>query len=243
MSARILIVEDEPGLVLTLEDRLRAEGYAVGVARDGEDGFRRASSEPWDLILLDGMLPRLSGFEVCRNLRASGVTTPVLMLTARGQVGDRVLGLKLGADDYLVKPFDMAELLARIEARLRRDGEGRDKAPPPFLAGFGAIRADFRRAEVTKSGVAVELSAKELQLLRYFIQHRGETLSRAELLESVWGYSTVPFTRTVDVHVANLRRKLEDDPARPSLILTVHGLGYKLVTPDPETVDRNRLSS
>ena len=121
MTARILIVEDEPGLVLTLEDRLRAEGYVAGVARDGEDGFRRASTEPWDLILLDGMLPRKSGFDVCRDLRAKGVKTPVLMLTARGQVSDRVVGLKLGADDYLVKPFDMSELLARIEARLRRD--------------------------------------------------------------------------------------------------------------------------
>ena len=124
MSARILVVEDEPGLVLTLEDRLRAEGYVVGVARDGDEGFNRGSAEPWDLILLDGMLPRRSGFDVCRDLRATGVRTPVLMLTARGQISDRVVGLKLGADDYLVKPFDMAELLARIEARLRRDGAG-----------------------------------------------------------------------------------------------------------------------
>ena len=154
------------------------------------------------------------------------------MLTARGQVSDRVVGLKLGADDYLVKPFDMSELLARIEARLRRDG-GPGEAPPaaPTAVTFGLIHADFRRAEVTKSGAAVELSGKELHLLRYFIEHQGATISRTELLEAVWGYSTVPFTRTVDVHVANLRRKLEDDPARPSMILTVHGLGYKFVAP------------
>ncbi len=232
MSARILVVEDEPGLVLTLEDRLRAEGYVVGVARDGEDGFGRASAEAWDLILLDGMLPRKSGFDVCRDLRARGVKTPVLMLTARGQVSDRVVGLKLGADDYLVKPFDMSELLARIEARLRRDGAPPEPQPAALQsATIGSIHADFRRAEVTKLGTPVELSGKELHLLRYFIEHQGATLSRTELLEAVWGYSTVPFTRTVDVHVANLRRKLEDDPARPSMILTIHGLGYKFVPP------------
>ncbi|MBK5255425.1 MAG: response regulator transcription factor [Vicinamibacteria bacterium] len=230
MSARILVVEDEPGLVLTLEDRLRAEGYVVGVARDGADGFNRASAEPWDLILLDGMLPRKSGFDVCRDLRAKGVKTPVLMLTARGQVSDRVVGLKLGADDYLVKPFDMSELLARIEARLRRDAAPPGSAIPNTLT-FGRIQVDFRRAEVTKSGAPVELSGKELHLLRYFLEHPRATLSRTELLEAVWGYSTVPFTRTVDVHVANLRRKLEDDPARPSMIHTIHGLGYKFVVP------------
>lgn len=235
MSARILVVEDEPGLVLTLEDRLRAEGYAVGVARDGEEGFLRATGETWDLILLDGMLPRKSGFDVCRDLRSRGVKTPVLMLTARGQVSDRVVGLKLGADDYLVKPFDMSELLARIEARLRRDGAPADpSSTAPASATFGAIHADFRRAEVTKAGAPVELSGKELHLLRYFIEHQGATISRTELLEAVWGYSTVPFTRTVDVHVANLRKKLEDDPARPTMILTVHGLGYKFLPPPTE---------
>ena len=228
MNARILIVEDEAGLVLTLEDRLRAEGYVVGVARDGDEGFSKGSDADWDLILLDGMLPRRSGFDVCRDLRARGVRTPILMLTARGQVSDRVVGLKLGADDYLVKPFDMSELLARIEARLRRDAGDQGGAGPALVtATVGAIHADFRKAEVTKRGEPVELSGKELHLLRYFLEHRGATLSRTELLEAVWGYSTAPFTRTVDVHVANLRRKLEDDPARPSLILTVHGLGYK----------------
>jgi two-component system alkaline phosphatase synthesis response regulator PhoP len=232
MSARILVVEDEPGLVLTLEDRLRAEGYEIGVARDGDEGFKRAAAELWDLILLDAMLPRKSGFEVCRDLRGQGIRTPVLMLTARGQVSDRVVGLKLGADDYLVKPFDMSELLARIEARLRRDRGGADaKTTALSTATVGPIHADFRRAEVTKSGARVDLSGKELHLLRYFIEHQGAAISRAELLEAVWGYSTVPFTRTVDVHVANLRRKLEEDPARPAMILTIHGLGYKFVAP------------
>lgn len=226
---RILIVEDETGLVLTLEDRLRAEGYETGSAPDGAQGFERALAESWDLILLDGMLPHRSGFDVCRDLRAQGVKTPVLMLTARGQVSDRVVGLKLGADDYLVKPFDMSELLARIEARLRGASAVRD--PPAVPVSVGPIHADFRRAEVRKRGELVDLSVKELQLLRYFLEHPGATLSRTELLEGVWGYRTVPFTRTVDVHVANLRRKLEDDPARPSMIFTVHGLGYKFVAP------------
>ena len=232
MTARVLVVEDEPGLVLTLEDRLRAEGYVVGVARDGDEGLNRATAESWDLVLLDGMLPRKSGFDVCRELRAKGVKTPVLMLTARGQVSDRVVGLKLGADDYLVKPFDMSELLARIEARLRRDAAPAGAAPKaPAVVTLGPLHVDFRRAEATKSGAPVELSGKEFHLLRYFIEHQGATISRAELLGAVWGYSTVPFTRTVDVHVANLRRKLEDDPARPSMILTIHGLGYKFVAP------------
>jgi two-component system, OmpR family, alkaline phosphatase synthesis response regulator PhoP len=232
VNARILIVEDEPGLVLTLEDRLRSEGYAVSAARDGEEGFRRASTEPWDLVILDGMLPKKSGFDICRDLRGSGVKTPVLMLTARGQVADRVVGLKLGADDYLVKPFDMAELLARIEARLRRDAASTEPpAPLVKTATIGAIHVDFRRTEVTKGGAAVELSGKEFHLLRYFIEHEGATLSRNELLQAVWGYTTTPFTRTVDVHVANLRKKLEDDPAKPALIVTVHGLGYRFVAP------------
>lgn len=223
MSHRILLVEDEPGLRMTLGDRLRNEGYAVETAADGEEGLNRAAGEHFDLIILDVMLPRKSGFDVCRDLRQRGVYTPVLMLTALGQTGDKVLGLKIGADDYLTKPFDMLELLARLEALLRR-------APSPQLAAvheFGAIRMDFRKAEVLRDGKPVTLSAKEFQLLRYFIEHRGETLTREELLTKVWGYGAAPSTRTVDVHVAWLRQKLEQDPKRPQLILTVHGLGYK----------------
>ena len=224
---RILLVEDEPALRRTLTDRLASEGYAVEEAGDGDEGFTRAAGEHFDLVILDVMLPGKGGFDVCRDLRQRGVATPVLMLTARGDVVDRVVGLKLGADDYLTKPFEMAELLARVEARLR--------ARPPAAAThretyrFGPVEVDFRRAEVTREGHPVELSAKEFQLLRYFVEHRGATLSRDELLNGVWGYDAMPNTRTVDVHVAWLRRKLEPIPRRPQFILTLHGLGYKFV--------------
>ncbi len=227
MSKRILLVEDEPGLVLTLTDRLQSEGYAVESARDGESGLERASSENFDLIILDVMLPRKNGFDVCRDLRQRGVNTPTIMLTARGQVTEKVVGLKLGADDYLTKPFEMIELLARIEALLRRAAAASLSSPGVYQ--FGNVRVDLRRAEVTRDGEAVELSAKEFQLLRYFIEHRAATLSRDELLNEVWGYNAVPSTRTVDVHVAWLRQKLEAHPRHPQFILTVHGLGYKFV--------------
>jgi two-component system alkaline phosphatase synthesis response regulator PhoP len=173
------------------------------------------------------MLPRKGGFDVCRDLRLKGVPTPVLMLTARGQVEDKVVGLKLGADDYVVKPFEMSELLARVEARLRRAGAAGLPAPSRYR--FGDVEVDFRRAEVRRGGQPVEVSAKELQLLRYFVEHQGATLSRQELLDRVWGYHAMPSTRTVDVHVAGLRRKLEPDPREPRYILTAHGLGYKFV--------------
>jgi two-component system, OmpR family, alkaline phosphatase synthesis response regulator PhoP len=228
MPKRILLVEDEPGLRLTLTGRLASEGHLVEQATDGETGLARASSEAFDLVVLDVMLPDRSGFEVCRDLRQRGVQTPILMLTARGQVEDRVLGLRLGADDYLVKPFAMSELLARVEARLRRERS----TPPPEGAEsyrFGEIEVDFRKAEVTKGGQQVALSAKEFQLLRYLIRQRGATLSRDELLNEVWGYDAMPTTRTVDVHVAWLRRKLEPTPRKPRYILTVHGLGYKFI--------------
>jgi two-component system alkaline phosphatase synthesis response regulator PhoP len=222
---RLLLVEDEPGLVLTLSDRLVAEGYEVTTVGDGNAAVEVATRELYDVIVLDVMLPGRDGFDVCRSLRQRGVSSAIVMLTARGQLVDRVVGLKLGADDYLTKPFEMAELLARLEAVLRR-------APAPAAAGaeryrFGSVQVDFRRAEVTRDGVAVELSALEFKLLRYFIEHRGATLSRDELLNEVWGYDAMPSTRTVDVHVAWLRQKLEDHPRRPQFILTVHGLGYK----------------
>lgn len=224
---RILLVEDEPGLVLTLTDRLSGEGYHVETAPDGEAGLERAIGEPFDLVLLDVMLPKMNGFDLCRALRQRGVDTPVIMLTARGQVVDKIVGLKLGADDYLTKPFETAELLARIEARLRR-------APPATMAAagmyrFGAVEVDFRRAEVTRNGTSLDLSAREFQLFRYFIEHRGATLSREELLNEVWGYHAMPSTRTVDVHVAWLRQKIEPNPRHPQFILTIHGLGYKFV--------------
>src|SRR5262245_38028371 len=227
MPSRLLLVEDEPGLQLALSDRLASEGYQVEAAGDGNIAIARATGEPFDIIVLDVMLPGKDGFEVARTLRQQGIKTPILMLTARTDVVDRVVGLKLGADDYLTKPFEVIELVARIEALLRR-------APPSAGVSleryqFGDVAVDVRKAEVTKNGVVVELSAKEFHLLRYFIEHRGATLSREELLHQVWGYQATPSTRTVDVHVAWLRQKLEPNPRVPQYILTVHGLGYKFV--------------
>jgi len=223
---KLLLVEDEPGLVMTLTDRLVAEGYEVETVGTAPAAVERGGMAAHDLILLDVMLPGGNGFDVCRTLRQRGVRSPILMLTARGQVVDRVVGLKLGADDYLVKPFDMAELLARIEALLRR-------APAAAITHdsfrFADVVVDFRRAEVTKAGRPIDLSAREFKLLRYFAEHVGATISRDELLNEVWGYNSMPSTRTVDVHVAWLRQKLETNPRHPQHLLTVHGLGYKFI--------------
>lgn len=227
MKFRVLLVEDEPGLVLTLSDRLVNEGYAVAAAGDGEEGLKQATSESFDLVILDVMLPGKSGFDVCRDLRQKGFQKPILMLTARGQVTDKVVGLKLGADDYLTKPFEMMELLARIEALLRRAPTG--GAAPTGAYRFGNVEIDFRRAEVSRDGKPVELSALELKLLRYFIEHRGATISRDELLNEVWGYDAMPHSRTVDVHVSWLRQKIETNPSHPEFIITIHRLGYKFV--------------
>ncbi len=225
MEPRILLVEDEEGLVITLSDRLRSEGYAVEACRDGESGLARALEGAFDLVVLDVMLPRKSGFDVCRKLRRSGSDLPVLMLTARGQVVDRVFGLQIGADDYLTKPFEMMELLARIEALLRRAAGRAGKASGQYA--FGAVRVDFAAGEVSRNGQPVSLSAREFQLLRYLMEHRGEIITREELLKQVWGYQALPATRTVDVHMAWLRQKLEDNPKYPRYILTLRGLGYK----------------
>jgi len=226
VSGRILIVEDEPALVLTLSDRLRSEGYEVESAETGDLGARRARDGSFDLVLLDVALPGKNGFDVLRDLRQQRVATPVIMLTARGQVVDRVLGLKLGADDYLAKPFDMMELVARIEAVLRRR-----TASPTDASGyaFGDVRVDFRRAEVRRNDAVVELSSLEFKLLRHFIEHRGALVTRRELLEHVWGYPGVLQTRTVDVHVASLRQKIERHPAKPEHIITLHRMGYRFV--------------
>jgi two-component system alkaline phosphatase synthesis response regulator PhoP len=215
---------------MTLTDRLIAEGYEVASVGDAVNGLARASSESFDAILLDVMLPGGNGFDVCRTLRQRGVHTPILMLTARGQVVDKVVGLKLGADDYLVKPFEMVELLARIEALIRRVSTQTAAATAiGETYRFGDIQVDFRKAEVTKADQRLELSAREFKLLKYFIEHRGAALSRDELLNEVWGYNAMPSTRTVDVHVAWLRQKIEDNPRHPQFVLTVHGLGYKFV--------------
>lgn len=229
MNKRILLVEDEPGLVMTLSDRLRSEGYIVETAGDGDRGLTRALDENFDLIILDVMLPQRNGFDVCRDLRQRSNQTPVIMLTARGQIIDKVIGLKLGADDYMSKPFEMIELLARVEALLRRAPGDNSNALERDVYQFGPVRIDFRKAEVSREGQPLDLSALEFRLLRYFIEHRGETLSRDELLNEVWGYNALVSTRTVDVHVAWLRQKLEIHPRHPQHILTVHGLGYKFV--------------
>lgn len=225
MDAKILIIEDEPGLVTTLRDRLHKHGYVVSAAANGETGLEMALREPADLILLDLMLPGQNGLAVCEKLRKAGSTTPILMLTARRQTRDKVSGLKAGGDDYLTKPFQMSELLARIEALLRRAATAPDAAPARHQ--FGSIGIDTRSTEVTRDGQAVPMSAKEFQLLRYFVEHPNVTISREELLREVWGYGDRPPTRTVDVHVAWLRQKLERDLKNPQFILTVVGFGYK----------------
>ncbi|HYE74599.1 MAG TPA: response regulator transcription factor [Blastocatellia bacterium] len=228
MSRRVLLIEDEPGLLVALADRIEAEGYFVETASDGETGFERAASEAFDLLILDVMLPRKNGFDICRDLRQRGINVPILMLTARGQVVDKVLGLKLGADDYLVKPFEPIELQARMEALLRRA-----PATPSHVTSdsyqFGNIRIDFRRAEVLRDNVSIALLPREYKLLCYLIENRGATLSRDHLLDKVWGYDATPSTRTVDVHIAGLRQKLEADPRHPKYILTVHSIGYKFI--------------
>jgi two-component system alkaline phosphatase synthesis response regulator PhoP len=227
MNARILIVEDEAGLATTLRDRLKKEGHTVSVARDGNAGMDLAIREPFDVLILDIMLPGQNGLAICQKLRQLGSNAPILMLTARRQTMDKVIGLRSGADDYLTKPFKMVELLARVDALLRRAGPGKSGGAARYE--FGDLQIDIRSTEVTREGRAVALSAKEFQLLRYFVEHRGATLSRDELLREVWGYRGQPSTRTVDVHVAWLRQKIEGDPKNPQLIVTVVGLGYKFV--------------
>ncbi len=225
---RILLVEDEPGLVLTLTDRLTSEGYAVESVSDGESAVDRSTDSSFDLIVLDVMLPGKNGFDVCRDIRQRSIKSPVLMLTARSLVVDKVVGLKLGADDYLTKPFEMMELLARVEALLRR-AETPTKVDGMETHAFGGIQVNFRSAEVKRDGEPVALSALEFKLLRYFIEHQGATISRDEMLNEVWGYDAMPSSRTVDVHVAWLRQKIEPNPSHPQFILTIHGLGYKFV--------------
>jgi two-component system alkaline phosphatase synthesis response regulator PhoP len=222
---KVLLVEDEAGLVLTLTDRLESEGFTVKSAIDGESGLQAALADNFDLIILDVMLPRKNGYDVCRDLRQKSINTPVLMLTAKGETIDKVLGLKLGADDYLTKPFEVIELLARIEALLRRAPKAAVNSPDSF--NFGDVEIDFRRAEVLKKRQPVELSAMEFKLLQFLIENRGAVHSRNHLLDEVWGYDAMPSTRTVDVHIAWLRQKLEDNPKYPQYIQTVHGLGYK----------------
>ena len=224
--AKILVVEDEPNMVAGLRDNFEFEGYEVITARDGVDGLQRALDESPDLVVLDVMMPRLSGLEVCRQLRAKRASIPIIMLTARGQEVDKVVGLELGADDYVTKPFSIRELLARVKAILRRTAvvpKDQDQHS------FGDVEVDLQRCRVVRSGKAIDISSTEFELLKYFICHSGETLSRDRLLEDVWGYDNYPTTRTIDTHLVRLRQKLEPDPEQPQYFLTVHGTGYRFV--------------
>ena len=223
---RVLIIEDEPDMVLGLKDNFEYEGYDVLVARDGREGLDRALADHPDLILLDIMLPKMSGLDVCRQLRSNGVDTPVIMLTARGQEIDKVIGLEMGADDYVTKPFSIKELLARARAHLRR--AARQVAEVESYV-IGDVNLNFKKYEAIKDGREIELSPREFELLKYFIQHRGETITRDQLLDDVWGYDNYPFTRTVDNHIAKLRQKIETTPADPKYIITVHRVGYKFL--------------
>jgi two-component system alkaline phosphatase synthesis response regulator PhoP len=225
MPSRILLVEDEPGLVLTVSDLLTEAGYEVESAMDGEEGLALASRADFDMAILDVMLPKKSGFEVCRQLREQGADFAVLMLTAKSELQDRVTGLNLGADDYLVKPFEPLELLARVEAMLRRVGKERRMAVTSFR--FGDVAVDFERAELLKGGQPVMLAGKEFQLLRYLIDNRRRVVPREELLQKVWEYSEDVASRTLDVHIAWLRQKLEEHPQSPRYIHTVRGKGYR----------------
>jgi len=227
---RVLIVEDDPAMSVALRDGFEYEGYNVTVAQDGEAGLRLATAtEAPDLILLDVMLPKITGLDVCKKLRGDGNSVPIIMLTARGQEIDKVLGLKLGADDYVTKPFGFMELMARVEAVLRRCAAAAAPPAPLETCRFGDVTLDFRAHEAWKGGRPIELSPREFQLLAFFIQHRGEVVTREKLLDTVWDYNAIPFTRTVDMHIAKLRKKIEDNPADPRHIITVHRLGYKFV--------------
>ena len=226
MRTRILIVEDEPAMVAGLRDNFEYEGYDVISAGDGVQGLERALAEQPDLVVLDVMMPRMSGLDVCKQLKAKRPSLPIIMLTARGQEIDKVVGLELGADDYVTKPFSIRELMARVKAVLRR------VSPPVTTAEmyrFSDVEVNVRSNEVRRAGAPVELSSKEFALLAYFVAHPAETLSRDRLLDAVWGYENYPNTRTVDTHILHLRQKLEPNPEEPRLFLTVHGSGYKFV--------------
>jgi DNA-binding response OmpR family regulator len=222
-AARILVVEDEPGIAMALEDDLTLEGYEVEVIHDGAAAAKRAREAAFDAILLDVMLPGKDGFEVCRELRRHGVRTPILMLTARAQEAEKVLGLEAGADDYVTKPFGVRELRARVAALLRRSQSG---APPPIVR-IGDAEVDFSRAEIKRGSQTVALTPLEFRLLQAFVRARGRILTRAQLITEAWGPNTFVSDRVVDNHIGSLRKKLEADAAEPRFLLNVRGLGYR----------------
>ena len=223
---KVLIVEDDQAMAVALSDGFAYEGFGVQVARDGSMGLRLAAEKEVDLVILDVMLPQMSGLDVCRQLRNDGNSTPIIMLTARGQEIDKVLGLKTGADDYVTKPFSFLELMARVEAVLRRTSK---PAEAIEQLRFGDVEMCFKNFEARKAGRAIELSPREFKIIKYFVEHRGEVVTRDQLLDEVWGYDSTPVTRTVDNHIARLRQKIEQDPSNPQHIVTVHGLGYRFV--------------
>ncbi|MSO52943.1 MAG: DNA-binding response regulator [Acidobacterium sp.] len=225
---RILVIEDEPQMRLGLRDNLELEGYEVETAVDGDEGLQKAAAFAPDLVILDVMLPKKNGFELCRDLRARAITTPIVMLTARSAETDKVLGLELGADDYVTKPFSIIELLARVRAVLRRTGSGVAK-PAADAISIGDIEIDFKLHQARRGTVRIEFTARELDLLRYFVQHTGQVVTREQILNQVWGYEEFPTTRTIDNFVAKLRQKIETSPHAPEHILTIHGSGYKFV--------------
>ncbi len=226
--SKILIVEDEPDMILGLKDNFEFEGYEVLTAADGVAGLERARGHKPDLVILDIMLPKLSGLEVCKTLRGEGFEAPIIMLTARGQEIDKVVGLELGADDYVTKPFSIRELLARVRAILRRT-EGKKQRLARYR--FADVELDFETYRAKRGGEAIDMSPRELELLRYLIERKGDTVTRDQLLEDVWGYESYPSTRTVDTHIAKLRAKIGDSGSEPRWILTIHGVGYKFVDP------------
>lgn len=223
---KVLIIEDEPNMILGLKDSCEYEGYEVAVARNGKEGLEKAATEKPDIILLDVMLPLMSGIDVCRTLRSRGVETPIVMLTARSQETDKVVGLEVGADDYVTKPFSVKELLARIRAHLRRAAK---QVVEVERFTFGDVELNFKKYVARKGGRALELSAREFEILRYLIRHRGEIVTRDQLLDEVWGYESSTITRTVDNHIARLRQKIESNPSEPQHIITVHRLGYRFI--------------
>ncbi len=221
---RVLVVEDDSAMAVALQDGFSYEGFDVDVASDGSKGLRLANERNPDVIVLDVMLPKISGIDVCKRIRQNNNRVPIIMLTARGQEADKVVGLKSGADDYVTKPFSFLELLARVEAVLRR---AQERSAGGETYEFGDIRIDFRRSQAFKHGKHLSLSPREFKLLRFLIDHRGEVLARERLLDAVWDYDNVPFTRTVDMHIAKLRKKIENSPQDPAFIVTVHRVGYR----------------
>jgi len=223
---KILIIEDEDSIRMALEDDFRLENYAVEVASNGLEGLAKASNPETDLIILDIMLPGINGYDICKKLRSQGIGTPIIMLTAKGQEIDRVLGLELGADDYVTKPFSPRELQARVKAVLRRMEKEPD-VTGDILFRFGGLEVDFRQYQCRKDGKEIRLTAHEFGLLKYLIQNKGRVIDRYELLDEVWGKDVVVSHRTVDTHMANLRKKIEDDPNQSRLIISIRGIGYK----------------